>query len=1073
LLNIVLISQYFEHNLTNLNLAEGFYLGDWLVLPKQNLLRALEKEVYIEPKLMEVLLYLTTSQPEVISADELITNCWPNQVFSDNPVHKCIARLRKALEDDARSPSYIKTIPKKGYAIISQVTMVNPSSKPLNSHWQDGPPYLGFNSYQANHRHILFGRYKATSEIKQKLNQIDANHNVLLIMGAHSVGKTSIIDSQITPYLELPTSKIGNNIGSFIKFTISKDCEIDETNLLLKKLQQDTNFKSSELLSQQEQSTLKHFVFIDQLERIVINRPTEQTDAFLSCLEGLITSENFIIIMALNHEYFAEIMGFKAFQNIKKMAAVYDLLPPDQEELREIITKPVVASDLRFEYDNENFLTLDVCIINDAQNLNLALPVISHTMRELCIHKNNHNELTFACYHRMGGLTGCIAKQFNEIYNAIDPKERTAFENRLHQLIKIDPKQPENLYCAEIDIQNIKHPSIDRLLNELMTANLIAAKMIDGRTYISIVNEALLDQCEVFKNWIAHNRLKLLGLAEIQVLHSQWIKHKKASHYLSNNIDLLQKTDSFILTESETHFVSQSKQKYNKNRYLKIGSIIGLVCMLLISLTLLIKLNLNVKELSTTKNKAEALNVFLMKDLKEELIPIGRLDLLEMISQQIIQYYALLPEKSFTVSSYNHLINALNTIGQVKIRSGELDHAMSLLVESDGYVKKSLLLNASDTQTLFQSSQNQYWKGYIHYLKKEWPVTEVYWSKYLQLTIQMEQLEPENLNWQLEHSYALNNLGTISLNLKQNEMAQKYLNKSEQIKERLVDKAPNNSQYVAELADTISWLAKLLGDENKLVEANNYHRKSLVLSKRLIEIDPHNSNWDYRLALAYYRLGSSDYDLGDLQAAGLNISQSISIMDELFLIDENNHKWLRTFINNHIVMAKLNRYKGMIDQALWHIEQGKFYYHKYSAQNKQLIREANQLLKLNTVSSLIMNDLGQTKAALTQYQKAYDYFQQNSNTDQIPAFTRAYNYYILNELSQSDGDQFNSNSLLEMARKALLLEINKGSKNKEIKALYLMITTPDPTNELLSRISAEIKDMQYKNPDLLTQEKKE
>ncbi len=1070
-MNIVLLYRGVRYILINIDLAGGFYLGDWLVLPKQNLLKAFEKEIYIEPKLMEVLLCLSSSQPEVISADSLIKNCWPNQFFSDNPVHKCIARLRKALNDDARRPSYIKTIPKKGYAIISQITMVKPLNETPDSHWQDGPPYLGFNSYRVNHRHIFFGRHKATSEIKQLFNQIDASNNVLMVMGAHSVGKTSLIDSQIMPFLELPSNPFEKKIGSFLKFTISKDGEIDETNLLVKKLLADTDYKSSELLLHNDPDELKHVLFIDQLERIVINRPAEQTHAFLSCLENLIVAGKFMIITALNHEYFAEIMGFKAFQSIKKKAVVYDLLPPDQEELREIITKPVVASGLKFEYDEVNYQALDVSIINDVRNLNLALPVISHTMRELCVNKNNNNELTFAGYHRMGGLTGFIAKQFDEIYNAFEQKERNAFENRLHHLIKIDPKHPKKLYCAEVEIHSIKDKSIDRLLNELMSANLIAAKIIDGRTYISIVHEALLGQCDVFKTWIAQNRLKLSGIAEIQALHSHWLKHNKLSHYLSNNIDLLQKSQSFTLSESENLFVAKSRQKYNKNKHLKIGAMLGLVCMLFITVALLIKLNLNNQELSTTKNKAEALNVFLMKDLKEKLKPIGRLDLLEMISQQIIQYYTLQPEKSFTVASYNHLIHALNTMGEVQIKSGELEHAMTLLSESDGYVKKSLMLDVANIQTLFQSSQNHYWMGYIYYLKKEWAVTEMYWSKYLKLTIQMEQLEPDNLKWQLEHSYALNNLGTISLNLKQNALARKYLKESEQIKTKLVDKAPNNSQYVAELADTISWLANLADSENKLVEANKYNSKSLDLSKRLIEIDSGNSNWDYRLALAYYRLGRSDYDLGDLQAAGLNINQSISIMDELFLIDENNHKWIRTLINNHIVMAKLNRHNGHIDQALWHVEQGKYYYHKYSPQNKQLTREANQLLKLNTVSSLIMNDLGQKKAALTQYQKAYDHFQQNSNTDQIPVVTTAYHLYILSVLSHTAVNQFKSNSFLDKARESLLIELNNGSKVREIKGLYFMLSEADSKDELLNRLHDDIKNMKYRNPDLFKQEK--
>ena len=47
----------------------AFYLGHWQVSPVQNTLKHLEKEVYLEPKLMQVLVYLCFNAPDVISND--------------------------------------------------------------------------------------------------------------------------------------------------------------------------------------------------------------------------------------------------------------------------------------------------------------------------------------------------------------------------------------------------------------------------------------------------------------------------------------------------------------------------------------------------------------------------------------------------------------------------------------------------------------------------------------------------------------------------------------------------------------------------------------------------------------------------------------------------------------------------------------------------------------------------------------------------------------------------------------------------------------------------------------------
>ena len=1054
----------------NKDLDNGFYLGDWLVLPKQNILSAFEKEIYIEPKLMDVLVCLSSETPEVLSADRLIEICWPNQFFSDNPVHKCIARLRKVLGDDARKPTYIKTIPKKGYVIISQVSVVEPSKQGVVHYWDDGPPYLGFESYKEIHEHVFFGRHKATTEVKELIKTFNTNLHVLIIMGGQSVGKSSLIDSKIIPFLKIPANRLGNHLDSFLKFTVSNDIDINETTLLKQQLKIESGFECTKDSSTDENTRPKHLLFVDQLERLLISKSPVQIQLFINFLNELIECNEVLLIIALNHEYFAEIMAYKPFQNIKKKAVTYDLLPPDQEELREIIRKPVKASRLKFEYDEAKYKSLDLQIINDIKNIDLALPILSYTMRELCVNKNSHNELTFSSYFKMGRVTGFIAKQFDEIYKSSTVKERFDFKQILHHLIKIDQRNTNKLYCSEIELKKILNDSTERILTELMSVNLISTKVIKGKTYASIVHESLLEKCEFFEKWAIDNKYKLANIAKIQALHAHWLKDNKSNQYLSNDLVLLKKSEQFNLNDSERGFVVESIKKLNKTKQLKIGGVVSLIALLLITTVSLFQLHSNNQKLLITKHKAEALNHFLITDLKEELIPIGRLDLLAMISEQIIQYYNLQSENDFTVSANNHIINALNTKAEMKIRSGKLEDAMKVLFSSDAYIQKNLKLDKDDIQTLFQSSQNNYWHGYIYYLNKEWSKTKIYWTKYLQLTSELEQLEPENLKWKLEHSYALNNLGTISLNLKNNELAQNYLNQSKQIKAALVEKEPNNSQYVAELADTVSWIANTLDKDNKLEEANSYFLKSLNLSQKLLQIDPQNSNWNYRLALAYYRLAKSDYDLGDLQGVHSNVKHSVSILNDLMLIDEKNQSWIRTLINSHILLAKYHRQNNFLDQALWHVEQGKFYYHKYSAENKKLTREANQLLKLNTISSLIMNHLGQKKAALSTYKQAYEQFQSNSDAEHVGVFTVAFHFFNLYLLSDRSENPEKPSAFIKKAQSLLKQEIENETQNRNIKALYLVLNEPNDSSERLKKLKNEIDQMRFRNPDLFKQE---
>lgn len=77
--------------------------------------------VRIEPKVMEVLMLLADHAGEVVSREELLAAVWPDVVVGDDALTQSIIKLRKALGDNPRAPSYIETISKRGYRLIAPV----------------------------------------------------------------------------------------------------------------------------------------------------------------------------------------------------------------------------------------------------------------------------------------------------------------------------------------------------------------------------------------------------------------------------------------------------------------------------------------------------------------------------------------------------------------------------------------------------------------------------------------------------------------------------------------------------------------------------------------------------------------------------------------------------------------------------------------------------------------------------------------------------------------------------------------------------------------------------------------
>jgi TolB-like protein len=71
---------------------------------------------------MRLLLYLMEHRDRVVGQQELLDNIWANVVVTPQSVYSTIAQLRQALGDSTDSPSYIATIPRKGYRLIAPVS---------------------------------------------------------------------------------------------------------------------------------------------------------------------------------------------------------------------------------------------------------------------------------------------------------------------------------------------------------------------------------------------------------------------------------------------------------------------------------------------------------------------------------------------------------------------------------------------------------------------------------------------------------------------------------------------------------------------------------------------------------------------------------------------------------------------------------------------------------------------------------------------------------------------------------------------------------------------------------------
>ena len=78
-------------------------------------------DLRLEPKALDVLIFLIEHRGRVIEKDELLGAVWKEAFVTENAMTRVIAQLRKALGDDPRQGRYIKTMQTRGYLFVADV----------------------------------------------------------------------------------------------------------------------------------------------------------------------------------------------------------------------------------------------------------------------------------------------------------------------------------------------------------------------------------------------------------------------------------------------------------------------------------------------------------------------------------------------------------------------------------------------------------------------------------------------------------------------------------------------------------------------------------------------------------------------------------------------------------------------------------------------------------------------------------------------------------------------------------------------------------------------------------------
>ncbi|MEW6298098.1 MAG: winged helix-turn-helix domain-containing protein, partial [Thermodesulfobacteriota bacterium] len=156
-------------------------------------LRQGQEQRPLRPKAFDLLCYLVERPGQLITREELFQALWPQTVIDEATLTGCIRAIRTALNDDAKQPRCIETIPRRGYRFIGKV--VSSQSSVIS------PPPMPHPRAQ-----LATGNWQLTTELVGRDAELAALHRwldkarrgerqVVFVTGEPGIGKTTLIEA--------------------------------------------------------------------------------------------------------------------------------------------------------------------------------------------------------------------------------------------------------------------------------------------------------------------------------------------------------------------------------------------------------------------------------------------------------------------------------------------------------------------------------------------------------------------------------------------------------------------------------------------------------------------------------------------------------------------------------------------------------------------------------------------------------------------------------------------------------------------------------------------------------------
>ena len=359
----------------------------------------------------------------------------------------------------------------------------------------------------------------------------------------------------------------------------------------------------------------------------------------------------------------------------------------------------------------------------------------------------------------------------------------------------------------------------------------------------------------------------------------------------------------------------------------------------------------------------------MLVELRSKLEPIDKLDILDAVGDQALEYFAALGEHGSREEVLSRAMT-LRQIGEVRFSQGRLEPAMQAFTESRDINAVLHAGTPEDNEILFELGQAEFWVGYTALEQGNHNQVEQSFIRYMDFSQILLSRDPENPDYQLELMYAYSNLGTNALNQNDEEAALQYFQQNLELNIQLVDKSKDDRNLQYDLAETYSWKGSALLQLHRLTDAQASYQEAFNILKLL------TSRYDrprYKEELGDLARLLADIHLnqGHQAEAEALISVSNEITAKLVAHDPDNSRWQRDQLRTQyriLELASIGSTNPQLEVQVSLLVDNYLALHMSDDTNLRIIEE---LTLAERLAGIVQMNLGNMSAALAHLEASH------------------------------------------------------------------------------------------------------